>query len=444
MELKDFFDFRFKMASKPQQELTNVSTKRKQKKFDLGCDVDKEEIFTYPYLADVETTAYIKDHGRIMIIIRGPNSTLKATLSEMILNEYPTAQHCCADHYFSKTFNAPDRTRDTLKLSHIYCEKKVQAACVKKESPIIVQNTHIRKFEFQKYIDMASKYNYTVIMAITLYKFNVTAEALDAISPDGLNVQYFRNRLRQWEDLPPLFTGWFLSPEDESHVLKLLQTTLPALLSDGKFCHVFDIYDIDGMWKYFVARKKLYCVAGYSSDKYTMKNYYLSDMVQECYGKSYSISILGYLVTASTIMGIVKVTDEMSQLVLKEKKNTKDNLFPQFNSLDLNSNDYKATILIDHKNEKDGKSPMLEDWQEDEEINTETCRLLHLAQKRFEPFDVHDIEENFFTILGSLTQDLQYTELENDIHVCRLADNKWILKPSKKIGVKTIFTGLYV
>lgn len=47
---------------------------------------------------------------------------------------------------------------------------------MKRESPIIVQNTHMRKFELQIYLDLAAIYNYVVVMAITLYKFDVTAQ----------------------------------------------------------------------------------------------------------------------------------------------------------------------------------------------------------------------------------------------------------------------------
>lgn len=53
---------------------------------------------------------------------------------------------------------------------------RVEDACKKNESPVIIQNTHMRKWELQMYLDLAAVYNYTVIMAITLYKFNVTPE----------------------------------------------------------------------------------------------------------------------------------------------------------------------------------------------------------------------------------------------------------------------------
>lgn len=97
---------------------------KKPRKFPLGCDVDKEEIFDFPYLADETTISFLKNYGRIMFIIRGPNSTLKSYLSEMIMKHYPSSKLCCADHYFSQTFSPPTRTKETIKLSHDYCHKK--------------------------------------------------------------------------------------------------------------------------------------------------------------------------------------------------------------------------------------------------------------------------------------------------------------------------------
>lgn len=101
-----------------------ILSSKKQRKFPLGCDASKEEIFDYPYLSDKDTISFVKDHGQVMFIIRGPNSTMKATLSEMIRVQYPSAKHCCADHYFTETFSSKSRTKDSLRLSHEFCQKK--------------------------------------------------------------------------------------------------------------------------------------------------------------------------------------------------------------------------------------------------------------------------------------------------------------------------------
>lgn len=417
---------------------------RKQRKYPLGTDVDKEEIFNYPYLTEEDTVSFLKDYGRVMFIIRGPNSTMKATLSEMLMTKYPTSQHCCADHYFSKTFSSPQRNKETLTAAHKYCQKKVEAACMKNESPIIVQNTHIRKSELQNYLDLAAVYNYTIIMAVTLYKFNVTPKALERINPDGLNLQYFRNRLRQWEDVLPFFTGWFLSPSDSAVVLKSLQKTLSTLLDDGKFCRVFNCYDDDSIWNYFSGRRNLYCIAGYSYDVHNMRTYYFSDEVQGCYGKSYFITIYGYLITQSGVVGIVNIEEEMKHLLLIDNTEAKDNICEKFDSIGLNDNinEYKTNVPLFHENVISEKHVTFVDWIDDF-IDLKNCKLIHIAQKKSEPFDLRIIKDSFFKTLNSIDDYVQYTEIEN-INVCRLPQNEWLIKLPKKIKVRTLFTGLYV
>lgn len=96
----------------------------KRTKFMLGSDVDKDLVFDFQFLLNEETVSFIQEHSKVMFLIRGPPSTGKATLSEMITEKYPKATFCCADHYFKNSFNSPSRTRESLKLSHDYCARK--------------------------------------------------------------------------------------------------------------------------------------------------------------------------------------------------------------------------------------------------------------------------------------------------------------------------------
>lgn len=95
-----------------------------RKKYSLGSDVDKEVVFDFHFLMQEDTVSYIKEHGKIMFILRGPPSTGKATLSEMLTSTYPDAAFCCADSYFKNSFTSPVRTKATTGASHEFCEKK--------------------------------------------------------------------------------------------------------------------------------------------------------------------------------------------------------------------------------------------------------------------------------------------------------------------------------
>lgn len=273
----------------------------------------------------------------------------------------------------------------------------------------------------------------------------VLFQALGRINPDGLNVNYFKIRLRQWEDIPPLFTGWFLCPQDVAFVLKSLQTVLSVLLSDAKFCHAFSSYESDHIWDYFNGRRNIYCIAGYSYNRYLMASYYLSDKVQESYGKSFYLSIYGYIITISGVFGIVGIDNEMSDLLLKADCSDEDRLLHQLSSLTVHDNitEYKATISLNNQETVSAKTAILEDTVYGD-IDFKNCKLIHIAQRKFKQFDIRAIDGKYFKTLNSLTNNLQYNEFEDKIRVYRLPNDEWFVRLPQFIKVKTLFTGIYV
>lgn len=95
-------------------------------KFIPGSVADSVEIFSYPFFNERESKEFIKDHGRIMFIIRGPPGTGKRSLTELIMKHFPSGTRCSADDYFSNTFNSSARTRESLIKSHSYCHRRYQ------------------------------------------------------------------------------------------------------------------------------------------------------------------------------------------------------------------------------------------------------------------------------------------------------------------------------
>ncbi|CAL1282618.1 unnamed protein product [Larinioides sclopetarius] len=426
---------------------------RSRKKFMLGSDVDKEVVFDFQFLVNEETVSYIQEHGKVMFLIRGPPSTGKATLSEMIREKYPTATFCCADHYFKNSFNSPSRTRESLKLSHEYCANKANVACENNARVIIIQNTHMRKWEMQHYLNLAATNNYIVIMAITLYRFDVTAEALLANNTDGLNINYFRKRLLQWEDIPPQLTGWFLCPEDASYLQSLALESLKGLTTDEEFCHIFEVYNKDEVMHYFKARRLLCCLAGYATDAYEMKNHYLSNIVQYLYGKCFTITILGYHITPSVINAVVQVDNKMELLMFEGCHDyVKNYEFSDFmNRLGINDNLSEHGKTCEFKNlPSESATATLEEWEDGEVFLAKKCSFIHLAQKGDDVFDAGELIKEFKKSLlfaadveGKFTSE-SFNELNNGTAVCRITDNEWLIKAPKKISIQTIFTGLYI
>ncbi|GFY43829.1 uncharacterized protein TNIN_413071 [Trichonephila inaurata madagascariensis] len=390
-----------------------------------------------------------------MFLIRGPPGTGKATLSEMINEKYPKAAFCCADDYFKNSFASPTRSKNSLKLSHDYCQNKAKTACANDSRIVIVQNTHMRKWEVQYYLNLAACYNYTVIMAITLYRFDVTPKTLVANNTDGLDYSYLRKRLNQWEDIPPTVTGWFLCPKDASYLQYLALNSLKALIGDGMFCRVFDMYDTDEVANYFKARRLQFCLAGYATDSLEMKEYYLSNIVQYLYGKCFTIQILGYHITLSGVSAIVHVNDIMELLMYEGKNNFSRSCdFSNFmNALGINDNPSehgKTMAFKDESEPPETSTAILEEWKENEDISASKCSFIHLAQRSDDICDVGKLKKAIQLSLleaaddKSQIPDASFIELDNGSKICRIKQNEWLVKAPMKVNIKTTFTGLYV
>lgn len=170
--------------------------------------------------------------------------------------------------------------------------------------------------------------------------------------------------------------------------------------------------------------------------------------MQTYYGKTYYITISGYLITQTEIIGIVHINEEMTYLELKNSNHSEKNICEQFNSMELNDNinEYRVVHPFFNENvESEAISVELEDWLKDETIDLKNCRLIHIAQRKTdtEPFDVRKVKDMFFKRLDSLTDEINFITFD-DISIVRLPENEWLVKLPQKMKVKTLFTGLYV
>ncbi|GFS99256.1 2',3'-cyclic-nucleotide 3'-phosphodiesterase [Nephila pilipes] len=430
-----------------------------------GSDTDSSDIFLFPYTIDEETINFINEHGRIMFIIRGPPGTAKDSLTNMLVDCYPKSQVFSADSYFSNTFSRGKRDRSTLIASHDFCQKKVASACVKGVHPIIVKNTHMKIAEVQKYVNFAAEYNYTVIMAITTRKMKVTPEILAQSNTKGLDVEYFRSRLKQWEEVIPVNTGWFLNSDDSSYLINKLQTHIDYLLGDGKFCRVFDVDDEGQVLRSFSARKLLYCIAacGSNNQNHEISSYYLSEEVKEQYGQCFPIVIQGYLVTKFCIAAVVYLNETMKSLHFIKKNlfecnNYHEDISNLLHSVSLNGNFKKYTSTFDFRDIDftSSKKTSKEDGSKKyDNILVNSCSFIILAERKNEGKPKPHLFPAKFSILfsellnkvadenGIISMDT-FSELEDGYKCFRLSDDSWIIRPPTNLIFKSVFTGLYI
>lgn len=144
-------------------------------------------------------------------------------------------------------------------------------------------------------------------------------------------------------------------------------------------------------------------------------------------------------------MAIVNIDPEMKHLLYKENRDTESSLCEQLSSLELNENinKYKSLVSFSDDSSASEKNVVLEDGIDDT-IDLKNCQLIHVAQKQLESFDLKTAEKSLPKIRSISDDDMQFLEFEEDISICRLPDDEWLVKLSKKIKAGSLFTGLYV
>lgn len=423
-----------------------------------NTDLCFEEVLNFPFLTDEKTRDYLNNHGRVMFIIRGPSGTRKHKMASMFLSKYPSSEVYCADDYFAEPFAPGIKSRENLKTSHHYCEEKALKACQESKSPIVIKNTSIRKWEMQYYINLAIEYCYTTIMVVMTRKLRVTSKVLEKTNTQGLKEPYFNRRLRQWEEVVPVYTGWTLSPVDTSYLMREYEKCLESLSELQDFTELYCTLDNASAKDYFTPEYFPFCIATYCQNgtNSSAKSYYLSPHVQAVYGKVFPLVIQAFIVTKALTAAVVHLSKDMETLVLENSEcmssDVSGNLSDKLSAL---------SVVVDVKPQKplkDYKTDYLQTFTfcsraTDEKVKTKKCSFIVLstaANKDLSKFPYIKNIVKYSEALFSSSEDCDgnisassFHTLNNNSEYCRLSHDSWLILPSKNITVQSVFTGIY-
>lgn len=280
-------------------------------------NVPPEKAFDFVYLTDDDTIKYLNEHGRIAFVIRGPPGTRKELLKKLLLETYKKSVTCSADDYFSLPF-ASERSKASLKTSHDWCEERLAEYCNQNAPCIILKNSHIRKWELDPYLNILRKNYYTVILCETTRKFKVNAKILEHSNTKGLKRNYFSRRLKQWDEIVPWFTGWFLNPSDTEWIFKKSEEILSTFSKNEEFKKVdFHSEEIKFYQEPVVFCIAAYCCAGQTDEGRAL---YLNAEIQEQYGKMFELCISFLVIYKKMLIAAVQYTDQQYRLTVSQKK----------------------------------------------------------------------------------------------------------------------------
>ena len=131
----------------------------------LGAEkgVGLEECAHYPFLSD--KLSILSCQGSLtMVILRGLPRSGKSSLVRRILKTYPHAEVCSADAFFTQADGSYQYDRTKIKEAHLFSQGRAEALCEDACNLVIVDNTHVKRWELQPYINTAAKFRYIVLI----------------------------------------------------------------------------------------------------------------------------------------------------------------------------------------------------------------------------------------------------------------------------------------
>ncbi|KAL3195834.1 hypothetical protein MRX96_015720 [Rhipicephalus microplus] len=262
-----------------------------------------------PCLKHEATLDFLRTHGRLLFLVRGPPGSGKNIVAAELEELYPECRSYWSDKLFSSPV-APERNTVTMRESHDLCLSKIEGF-MKNDVPVIInRNTNVRVWEIAKFLVLASRYGYTVILVDMPLHFVLDPKVLTATNNKGLGESYITQRVRQWEEVHPFATGWAPRPRDAAKLLHRYRQLRKALHEADPALAPKDIAS-SNVFPFCLARV---CVFGRTTAE---SNYCSSEKVKKAYGRHDTVRVFGYAATCGFVFAMAELTEEQASLLKK-------------------------------------------------------------------------------------------------------------------------------
>ena len=171
-----------------------------------------------------------------MIIMRGLPGSGKSSLVGRILKTYPQAEVCSADAYFTQADGSYQYDRNKIKEAHTFSQERAETLCRDACNLVIVDNTHVKRWELQPYLNTAAKFRYSVVILEPQTPWARNPEQLAVRNSHNVNENAIRKKLKEWQEIRPRYFCWLLNLADShlllmqaKNILHLAATSCPSL-----------------------------------------------------------------------------------------------------------------------------------------------------------------------------------------------------------------------
>lgn len=186
----------------------------------------------YPFLQDESTISCIRS-TKVMFVMRGFPGSGKTTLAEILAYLYPGAVICSADHFFLRNGSFhwnPKRWKD----AHLACQKRAEEAC-QSGKVIIVDNSNIKVWEMQFYLNLANDFSYITVLVEPKTSWRKELDQLAARTVHDVTSEFIRRKMEEYQVAIPLYFGWFLNERDSNELLEIARIQLQQCIRCKEF-----------------------------------------------------------------------------------------------------------------------------------------------------------------------------------------------------------------
>ena len=168
---------------------------------------DHEE---YPFLEESEVFEYLKK-SKIMFLMRGLPGSGKSSIVKAIEKMYRNTEVCSTDAFFKQEDGSYEFNRELLGTYHSNNQENAKGACVRNTPTIVIDNTNVKKWEMQPYVQMAREYNYLLIPVMPATEWAHDPAILATRNKHNVTEELITAKLKDLNALHPSFYAWFMN-----------------------------------------------------------------------------------------------------------------------------------------------------------------------------------------------------------------------------------------
>ncbi|KAG9474207.1 hypothetical protein GDO78_004489 [Eleutherodactylus coqui] len=365
-----------------------------------------------PLLVDDHSVATVRD-SKILVLLRGLPGSGKTTLAKAIEQKYKdTSRLISADEHQIKPAVRSSSGSDYSKLDDelTTCFEKREATLV------ILDDTHHDRERLDKLFDMANMYHFAVVILEPKTPWRLDCAQLKDRNHWKLSLEELKNlRPTLEKELLPLYFGWFLAKRDEDGMRKTSHEFLEQLGNLKAFKKRLLPYGCEDkqkldLLKYFAKSPNiLHCTAKYCDYGKVLgsEEYAQQEAVKKAYSKGYTLHISALFATPKTVGAQVELQPD--QLLVwpadAEKEVMPKDTFPKGS---------RAHITL-------GTAADIQDVQ----TGIDLLEFIKLQQSGKDG-------EHLGDLTGAVAGKVSYYD-----------NGMWLLNLSRKLEVKSIFSGYY-